>query len=71
MKDLEKAQKVKAEFDKYIDWGWNVHDSANKAIEGHINGYEIGEYDYPITVYCGECVVLFDGSHSSIYKKLK
>ena len=32
MNDLEKAQKVKTEFDKYIDWGYSVVDSAREAI---------------------------------------
>jgi len=69
MTDLEKAQKIKEKFSLAIDNGLNYADRAWKAIEGHMNGYETGEYDYPLIAYCGEYIVLLE-DRGEIYKKL-
>ena len=69
MNDLEKAQKIKDKFSLAIDYGLNYADRAWKAIEGHANGYSCGVYEYPLTVNCGDYLVLLE-DRGYIYKKL-
>ena len=70
MTDLEKAKKVKAEYEKFTDWGYNSYDASHNAIRDHNSGYETGEHQEVIIAYCGEYLVNLCGGRGYIYKKV-
>jgi hypothetical protein len=67
MTDLEKAEKVLLQFRKALENGYSSHDSSHEAIEGHMNGYERGEYGEILLAYCGSYMVLLKHK-GQIYK---
>ena len=70
MTDLENAKKVKAEYEKFTEWGYHSFDASHNAIENHDGDYELGEYREVVIVYCGEYIVNLCGGRGYIYKKV-
>jgi len=69
--DLKCLQKIEKEINEGMKGCGNIQDVANEAVRHSTNGYELGEYGYPIAIPKGNYILMFPYGHTDSYKKIK